>query len=154
MGVIAALLLVTAVLSQRSSREVSLLQQKATDQWAYRESKRMQVLLLESFRDLAGAINKGAPKADQPKPHLEEKYTKDIERYEEDSKAIQEEARVFEEGLSRIQLMARRLYIAETLLEIALMVSSLAMLTRQAWFWYAALLFGFAGAVNLIAVWL
>jgi hypothetical protein len=153
MGGIAALLLVTAVLSQRASREVSLLQQKANDQWAYYESKRMQVLLLESFRDLAGAISKGAPKADQPKSHLDEKYTEDIERYRAQLNAIQEEAHGFDAGLSQIQLRARRLYIAEILLEISLMVSSLAMLTRQAWFWYAVLFFGFAGAVNLIAVW-
>lgn len=153
MGTIAALLLVTALLAQRTSREVSILQEEITDKWAYYGAKRLQVFMLETFRDLAGAISKGDPKAVQPDPHFEEKYTADIKRFEEDSQEIASEATQLEARSSELEIRGKFLYIAELLLAISVVASSLAMLTRLERFWYAALLLGLAGAANLTAAW-
>ncbi len=150
-GVMAALLLIAALLSNRSGLEVSLLQQRAGDQWKYYDAKVLQGFLFEAFRDLAGPISKGEANSAQSKLHLEEKYTKSIDRYRDEAKAIGAEAQSLETEASFLELRGRRLYIAEVLLEIALVLSSLAMLTRQKWSWLAALLLGFAGVVSLVA---
>lgn len=133
MAIIAALLALVAVYGHISTTDELLSQQKASDQWAFYQAKSLRRYQSEVAHDLLGAM--GNPAA----ARLEEKYNGSVERYEKEGEEIQNQAREFEKESELSGRRALRLHLGEIFLEMALVLASLAILTKRTPIWLAAL---------------
>jgi hypothetical protein len=82
---------------------------------------------------------------------LREKYQKEVERYSNDKDSISEKAKEQERERDLLRARADRFDAGEGILEIALVICSLTLLTDKKFFWYAAVLIGAVGIVESIA---
>ena len=76
---------------------------------------------------------------------IKEKYGKEIERYKDEGKEIQSEARGAENEVRVQQRRADRFDLGEVLLEAALVICSITVLTRKRFFWYLGSALGIVG---------
>ena len=79
---------------------------------------------------------------------VKQKYTKEIARYSDELKDIEAEAKKAEAEVKVEEARADRFDLAEVLLEAALVISSITLLTRKKLFWF----FGIALAVTGIVL--
>ncbi len=140
MAIVAAVLALVSVYGQLATTEELLAQTKASDQWAYYQSKSIRRYQSEFARDLFGAT--GGPASAQ----AAKKYEANIARYQNDTEQIQKKARELEHESESKGQQALRLHAGEVFLEIAIVFSSLALLTRRIYFWSAAIVIAIAGA--------
>ena len=117
--------------------EAVLKKTQASDQWNYYQAKRTKAHLMSIAAELAP-------------PAKAERFRKDAARYEEEKKEIKTEAEGLEKEFKTANqesehMMAphHRLAQALTLLQIAISLASITVLTRKKW------LFGFAGVAAL-----
>jgi hypothetical protein len=129
MAIIAAVLAMVSVLALHFISEKLLNQQLASDQWAYYQAKNIRHYAAQVARDLL-AQAKAAP-------DVTGTYAKDMVRYDRDMKEIQTKAKEYENERDADSQRAERLHIGEVFLEVAIVLSSLAILTKRK-FWYAA----------------
>lgn len=139
MAILAAILALVSVFGHIATTEELLLQQKASDQWAYYQSKSIRRYQSEFATDVLAAM-RGSEEAAK-------KYAANLGRYEKQGEEIQERARELERESESKGRQALRLHIGEVFLEIAIVFSSLAILTRRLHFWWAAILGGAVGTV-------
>ncbi len=144
MAILAAALALVSVYGQLATTEELLFQQRASDQWAYYQSKSIRRYQSEFAQDILGELK--APAA--------ARYAANAGRYRQDSDQIQERARELERESETSGRRALRLHLGEIFLEIAIVFSSLALLTRRRPFWLASLATGIAGAVVSATVFL
>jgi hypothetical protein len=76
---------------------------------------------------------------------IKEKYQKEIERYKEEGQDIQAEARKAEEEVAAERRHANYFDLGEVLLEAALVICSITVLTRKRFFWYLGTALGLIG---------
>ena len=138
MAVLAAVIAVISVAGQILVTEELLGQQKASDQWSYYQAKDLRRYESEVARDTMAAINAG--------PAAVNRYAANVERYDKERGEIQNEARKFEEESHLSGKKALRTHIGEVFLELAIVLASLAILTKRAPVWYGAMLMGLVGA--------
>jgi len=148
MAITAAVLALVSVYGHLTTTEELLAQQKASDQWAYYQSKSIRRYQSEMARDMLGTFA-GSAAAEMGK-----KYAANIERYQKETDEIQEKAREFEKESSIRGRQALRLHMGEIFLEIAIVFSSLALLTRRTYFWSAGVLVALAGSAISATVFL
>src|SRR6266542_3114518 len=90
MAILAVLVAIAALLGNRAHTEEVLLQNKATDQWAYYQAKNIRRHTYELFIDLVSLSNvKDAARAEK----ITEKYKQQVERYQDQEKDTESEAR-------------------------------------------------------------
>jgi hypothetical protein len=138
MAMIAAALAVVAVFGHLATTEELLNQQKASDQWAFYQAKSIRRYESQIARDVLTAM----------KAEHTEDYAKNLERYEKEGDDIQKEAKEFEQESHTAGRRALRLHFGEVFLEIAIVLASLAILTKRELLWITALV----GAVAGIAI--
>jgi hypothetical protein len=90
MAILAVLLAAISLLGHRTHTEELLLQNKATDQWAYFQAKNIRRHTYELFLDLLSVLN---PKDPEAAEKLKEKYGSEIKRYQDEQQEIESEAR-------------------------------------------------------------
>jgi hypothetical protein len=129
MAIIAALLAIVSVLGLHFISEKLLNQQLNSDQWAFYQAKNIRRYSAQVAADLLIQAKAG--------PELTGKYAKDIARYDKDMEGIQEKAKEYEKERDIDSRRAERLHIGEVFLEVAIVLSSLAILTKRK-VWYAA----------------
>jgi Domain of unknown function (DUF4337) len=76
---------------------------------------------------------------------LREKYEQEVERYRDQERDIQAEATRDEDEVRLEQRRADRFDLGEVMLEAALVVCSITLLTRKRFFWGFGLVLGVAG---------
>ena len=76
---------------------------------------------------------------------IKEKYAKEVERYKDEQKDIQSEAKNAENEVVTDQKRADRFDLGEVLLEAALVICSITLLTRKKVFWLMGIVLGLAG---------
>lgn len=141
MAIIAAALAVVTVYGHLTTTEELLSQQKASDQWAFYQAKALRRYQSEVARDILKAMpGEGAAKT-------AEKYAQNLERYQKEGGEIMEKAREFGSESELAGRRAMRLHIGEVFLELAIVFSSLAILTRRSMFWYVGISSAVFGAV-------
>ncbi len=123
MAIIAALLAVASVLGQHFTTEQLLLQQKASDQWAYYQAKDIRRYAAQVAHDTLGQM-----KAD---PRAAGRYAQDADKYKKQAGEIQEKAREFERDRDKNGREALRFHFGEVFLEVAIVVSSLSILLKR-----------------------
>jgi hypothetical protein len=151
MAILAVLVASVTLLGHRAHTEEVLLQSRAADQWAYYQAKEIRRRNYELFLDELSIFSlQDSAHADA----IKEKYAKEVERYSEELKDIQAEAKKAEAEVKVEEARADRYDLGEVLLEAALVICSITLLTRKKIFWYLGILLGLAGIVTGIMGWM
>jgi len=142
MAILAVFVAVVSLMGHRSHTEELLMQNRATDQWAYYQAKNIRRHNYEMSLDLMGLVEF---KDKDQAAKIREKYQKEVDRYTKEQADVEEHAKDDEAESARAQRKADRFDLGEVFLEIALVISSLALLSRKLIFWYLGLTSGVAG---------
>lgn len=144
MAILAVLVAVVSLLGHRSHTEEGLLQMKASDQWAYYQAKNIRRHTDEIFSDFTAIANSSDPGA---LSQLRQKYKIEADRYKDEQSDIQAEAKHLENELQVEHRRADRFDLSEVFLEIALVITSITLLSGRRFFWYLGLVLGAIGIV-------
>ena len=142
MAILAVLVALATLGGHRSSTEEVLLQSKANDQWAYYQAKNSRAHEMHGVADMLGTF---AATDKEKAEALREKYTKESERYEKEKEQAGEQAREFEKEKDLVSRRGNRFDAAEVLLEIALIICSLTLLTKNRFYWLSGIVLGVVG---------
>ena len=138
-SILAVLVAISTLFGHRAHTEEGLVNAQAIDQWAYYQAKNIRLHEVQAMVDLLGTVTT----LDKEKTELlREKYQKEVERYESDKDDISEKAKEFEKELEVQRKHANFFDASEGILEIALVICSLTLLTNQKVFWIAGILIG------------
>jgi len=141
-SILAVLVAIATLFGHRASTEKVILQTKATDHWAYYQAKNIRLREMQSVADMLGMltpIDKAKAEA------LREKYLKETERYENDKDEISEQAKELEKERDVTDRQEDRFDAGEVILEIALIICSLTLLTQKKIFWFSGIGLGVVG---------
>jgi hypothetical protein len=144
MAVLAVLVATVSLLGHRSSTEEVILQNKVTDQWAYYQAKNIRRHSDEQFAEMTAIISS---KDGEAAAKLGEKYRAEAERYREEQKELDAKARELEKEFDLAHRKTDRFDLGEVFLEIALVITSITLLSGRRLFWYFGLLMGVAGVL-------
>jgi hypothetical protein len=144
MAVLAVLVAAVSLLGHRTHTEEIILQNKATDQWAFYQAKNMRRHTDELFADLTTVV---ASKDAAAVASLQEKYRAEADRYKDEQKELDKAARETEKETELVRRRGDRFELGEVFLEIALVITSIALLTSRRMFWYLGLLMAAAGVM-------
>ena|ERR1017187_3211890 len=144
MAIVAVALAIVSLLGHRAHTEETILQNKASDRWAYYQAKniRMHEDEIEADRDsimVAADTQKAA--------QMRDKYKGEADRYRGDKNDIQIEAQKLESETAREGRRADRFDLGEVFLEVALVVTSITLLSGRRLFWYSGIVFSVIGIV-------
>jgi hypothetical protein len=142
MAILAVCVAVVSLLGHRSHTEELLTQNRATDQWAYYQAKNIRLHNYDMGLDMLPLIEF---KDKEQAGKVQEKYKAQVDRYTKEQADIEEKAKDFEGESARAQRKADRFDMGEVFLEIALVISSLALLSRKRIFWFLGIISGAAG---------
>jgi hypothetical protein len=144
MAILAVLVATVSLLGHRAHTEEILMQTRATDQWAYYQAKNMRRNNLEALDQVLTALeNTKAERAEQVQKHFHE----EIDKYRDQQKDIQNEARSLEAEVGHATRRADRFDLGEVFLEIALVVTSITLLTDNRAYWYLGMVLAIVGLV-------
>jgi len=144
MAVLAVLVATVSLLGHRTHTEELLLQNQSTDRWAQYQAKSIRRHNYDMFTDL---LSVSAVRDAEAASKMRERYAREVERYREDQKELDAEARKLEAETANARRQADRFDLAEVFLEVALVITSMTLLTRRRAFWFAALVIAAAGVV-------
>ena len=142
MAILAVCVAVVSLMGHRAHTEELMLQNRATDQWSYYQAKNIRRHNYEMGEDLLSLVEfKNKEEADK----VRAKYHAEAERYTKEQDEIEEQAKVLENESEREQRRANRFDLGEVFLEIALVISSLALLSRKRVYWFLGIISGVTG---------
>ena len=151
MAVLAVLLATVSLLGHRTHTEEIILQNKVTDQWAYYQAKNIRMHTDELFADLAGVV---ASKDGEAASKFQEKVRTEADRYKEDKKELEAKGHELEAEFALTNRKANRFDLGEVFLEIALVITSITLLSGRRIFWHLGLLIATAGIVASASAWI
>jgi hypothetical protein len=151
MAVLAVLVATVSLLGHRTHTEEIILQNKVTDQWAYYQAKNIRRHTDELFADLTTVV---ASKDADAAAKLHEKYRAEADRYKDDQKELDAKARELEKDADLTRRKADRFDLGEVFLEIALVITSITLLSGRRVFWHLGLLMATAGIVAAASAWI
>jgi hypothetical protein len=151
MAILAVLVATVSLLGHRSSTEEIILQNKVTDQWSYYQAKNIRRHNDDLIAGLTGVV---AAKDTEAATKLQEKIRAEAERYSEEQKELEAKARELEQEFELVHRKTDRFDLGEVFLEIALVITSITLLSGRRIFWYAGLLFGAAGILMAASAWM
>jgi hypothetical protein len=144
MAILAVLVAVVSLLGHRAHTEEVLLQNKATDQWSFYQAKNIRRHSDEQFSELAALLSaKDADVANK----FREKYQQEAEHYRDELKELEAKGHELEAEIGLEQRRANRYDLGEVLLEIALVVTSITLMTGRRLFWASGMI---SAAVGLL----
>lgn len=142
MAIVAVLVATITLLGHRAHTEEVILQNKASDQWAFYQAKNIRRHSDEQFADIASVI---ASKDAERTSKLREKYSAEAERYRDEQKELDTEARKLEQETQQERRRADRFDLAEVFLEIALVITSITLLSGRRIFWHSGIVMACLG---------
>jgi Domain of unknown function (DUF4337) len=144
MAILAVLIASVTLLGHRAHTEEVLLQTRSADQWAYYQGKEIRRRSYELFLDELSVFSvQNGPQVEA----IKAKYAKEVERYSDELKEIEAHAKKEEDEVKMEEARADRYDLSEVLLEAALVISSITLLTRKKVFWFFGLALSVAGIV-------
>ncbi len=156
MVVIAAVLAAVRVLGHRAHNDVLQYQTREANQWAYFQAKEirrytyeMAVKLPVLVRDTADPHSLGGPAAG-----LIREWEGKIAKWKEDTEKIEEQAREYQRAVAEAHHRGDRLDLGELGVELALVLCSVAILTRRRGFWYGGMAVGLVGVAVALSAYL
>lgn len=155
MAVLAAL--TTLYMGKYSSRAI-MNQGLESDQWAFYQAKSIKQHTFEMGRkalELQYRSQKGLPpEVAADFENTLEKYGDEIKRYDNEKKGIKDKAEGIATVKHKAQTMGGNFAYALIFLQIAIMLSSLASLTKRHYLWYIALLCNVGWVFYFLDAWL
>ena len=144
MAILAVLVATVTLLGHRAHTEEILLQTKATDQWAYYQAKEIRRRSYELFLDQMSVFSlQNSAQINSTK----DKYEKEVQRYGTELKNIEADAHKDEDEVAVQQHRADRFDLGEVLLDAALVICSITLLTKKRVFWMIGTGLGILGVV-------
>jgi uncharacterized membrane protein YcjF (UPF0283 family) len=141
---LAVFVAIVSLLGHRAHTEEILMQTRATDQWGYYQAKNMRRNNLEALDEVLTALeNTKEERAAEVQKHFHE----EIDKYREQQTDIQNEARGLEAEVKLASRRADRFDLGEVFLEIALVVTSITLLTDNRRYWYFGIALAIVGLV-------
>ncbi|MCR5030695.1 MAG: DUF4337 domain-containing protein [Selenomonadaceae bacterium] len=132
------------------SSKAILAQNAASNGWAYYQAKSLKE---NTYKVQIDHMKLAAATLDpEETPKLMEKYQKTVDRYKAEEKEIMADARAAEERRDKSLELNKGFAGALTFLQIAILLTSLAALVKQIWFWYAGLAVGAVGIFNFVTM--
>jgi hypothetical protein len=165
MSLLAVLVAVSTVLGHRTHTEAVLNQTKASveqnraaDQWADYQAHKIRANDTALASDLLSVL----PLADKEKAAKlakgyadhGEKWDKDLKDLEASAREEEQKVHEYEREVNRAEAKAVCFDLAEALLEIGLVITSVTLLTRSRIYWYFGMVFAVAGIVSGAAAFL
>ena len=144
MAILAVMVAIISLLGQRAAFDATLGQSKASDQWAYYQAKNIRGHEDRLFANLT-AITPAANAEALSK--IREEYLQEADRYKDEQKEIEAEARKLEREVEVELKRADRFDLGEVFLEIALVITSITLLSGRRVFWLFGLALGVVGIV-------
>jgi hypothetical protein len=151
MAVLAVLVASVSLLGHRTHTEEIILQNKTTDQWAFYQAKNIRRHTDELFADLTTVV---ASKDAEAAAKLHEKYRAEADRYKEEQKELDKQARETENEAEHTRKKGDRFDLSEVFLEIALVITSITLLSGRRIFWHLGLLMAAAGVFVAASAWM
>jgi hypothetical protein len=143
MAIVAVLVAAVTLLGHRAHTEEIILQNKVTDTWAYYQAKNLRRNNLEALRDVLDAVDSKNERAEK----VSKRFEGDIDKYREEQKDIQKEAHAIEAEQLFETRRANRFDLGEVFLEIALVITSITLLTGRKVYWGLGIVFAVTGIV-------
>jgi hypothetical protein len=151
MSVLAVMVAVTTVLGHRTHTEALLYQNKATDMWNEYQAQKIR----STSTKLAAEALTVLPVTDKDKAAaLSKQYADHQAKWNDDFEKDQEKAKEFEKNVEEAEVRGNRFDLAETMLEIGLVVTSVTLLTKSRIYWFLGLAFAAGGILSAFSVWL
>ncbi|MGB8064844.1 MAG: DUF4337 domain-containing protein [Candidatus Sulfotelmatobacter sp.] len=144
MAILAVLVAVVTLLGHRTHTEEVVLQAKASDQWAYYQSKNLRRHVDLLFNDLT-SVEPTTDSAALAKLH--DKYSQEATRYQAEQKDAEDEARRLEAEVTVERNRADRFDLSEVFLEIGLVITSITMLSGRRLYWFLGIAFAVVGII-------
>ena len=145
MAFLAVAVAVVSLLGHRAHTEEVLLRTQANDQWAYYQGKDTRLHIDKKFAELDAYI----AVADKAKAEEARKANEtEADEYRKQGKEIQAKARELEQEMEMEGRRTDRFDLAEVFLEIALVITSITLLSGRRMFWYAGMVLGVLGIVT------
>ena len=148
MSVLAVLVAVTTVLGHRTHTEAVLDQNKATDKWNEYQAHKIRsndTALAEDLLSVVAISDKSAAEK------IAKVYADHQAKWAEDLKRAKDEADVLESKVAKAEARANRFDLAEALLEIGLVITSVTLLTRSRLYWFFGMGFALAGIASAVS---
>jgi hypothetical protein len=149
MTVLAVLVAITTVLGHRTHTAAILNQDKATDQWNYYQAHKIRANDTALAADLLSVVtiaDKDAAKK------IAKGYADHQAKWADDLNKEQDEAKALETKVEEAEAKGDRFDLAEALLEIGLVITSVTLLTRTRIYWYIGIVFSLAGIASAASV--
>src|SRR6266446_37353 len=141
-SIMAVLLAGASLLGHRAHTEGLSLETEAASRWTQYQAKSVRLHEAQGFSDVVSLV---APLNRELGEELKEKYAKEVEHYEGDKVDVSKEAKNLEEERDLTVRKADRFDGGEALLEIGLVICSIALLTKRKGFWFGGALIGVLG---------
>jgi Domain of unknown function (DUF4337) len=142
LSILAVLVAIATLLGHRAATEELFLQSKAADQWALFQAKNIRFREMQSVADILGTLT---PVDKEKAATLQEKYQKEAERYGKEKEEASEQAKEIEAERDLAGRREDRYDAGEVILEIALIICSLTLLTKKRMFWFSGMVLGVIG---------
>ncbi len=149
MSVLAVLVAVTTVLGHRTHTEAVLDQNKATDQWNEYQAHKIRsndTYLASDLLSVMTVADKAAA------AHIAKGYTDHQAKWADQTKDDMEKAEALEAKVEQAEARANRFDLAEALLEIGLVITSVTLLTHSRIYWYFGMIFALGGIASALSV--
>jgi hypothetical protein len=141
-SVLAVLVAMVTVLGHRTHTEAVLTQTRAADQWNLYQAKKIRQEQVSTTTDIL-SLQPSSNNAGVQKKLAE--YRAHMQKWEGEIAEEQEKAKDLEREVERAERRAARYDLGEALLEIAVVLSSITLLTRQTGYFLFGLLVGLTG---------
>ena len=144
MSVLAVFIAVSSLFGHRATTDELLNQTKATDQWAYYQAKNIRKHSDEQIADLLNMVDMKDKTEGQK---IIDKYSKEADRYKDEQKDIESEAKKLEDEAKLLQRKSDKFDFGEIILEAALVITSMTLLTKWRIFWFTGMVLGIIGVI-------
>jgi Domain of unknown function (DUF4337) len=144
MAALAVLVAAVSLLGHRSHVDEGMLQTKIANQWAYYQAKATRRHSDEQLTDMAAFL---ASDNSKDAAAFREKYRAEAERYRDEQKELEAKGHELEQEVATERRRGDRFDLGEVLVEVALVITSITLLSGRRVFWYAGLVLGSAGTV-------
>ena len=144
MAILAVLVAIVTLLGHRMHTEEVVMQTKANDQWAYYQGKDTRLHTDQKLLGMAGFL----PSSDAGKAANWLESTKsEAEKYDKQKEELQSKALELEAEATKAQRRADRFDLGEVFLEIALVITSITLLSGRKFFWWMGMASGLIGVI-------
>jgi len=149
MSLLAVLVAITTVLGHRAHTEALLNTINKTDMWNEYQAQKIRSTDTDIAAKLQSALQIG-DKAQAEKNSTE--WSAHQAKWSSDFEKDQDKAKEYERKFEEAEARGKRFDLAETLLEIGLVVTSVTLLTKSRIYWFLGLAFATGGIVAALSV--